>query len=244
MSNLKSLMAAKKAAARIDAPFAKYDARGALKCSLCGLPVKDALWGAHTISKGHRVNVQKHEAEQAAVAEKKRKREEEADEDDAGGPGKRVKEDAPSRGLPADFFADPSQAPAPAAAEPAEPTQEDDPDWAEFEAYLADGPDPTLPSAGSGARSTATATISAAPVKYEFGAPRVAEEGEAAEEEEEEEQKETDEERVEREMREEREELMARLEEEEREQKEADEKVTVLKRRLEAIRAAKQKKKT
>lgn len=118
-------------------------------------------------------------------------------------------------------------------------TADDDPEWAEFEKYLASGP-----SNESGpSRSTATATIKAAPVKFEFGAPVVEEEGGqgnanggatgggggGADEDEEEE--ETEEAKLEREMREEREEMMARLEEEEREQREADEKVSVSRRR-------------
>lgn len=159
--------------------------------------------------------------------------------------------------------------------------EEEDPEWAEFEKYLASGSN-AGPAQDSGAsRSTASATIKAAPVKFEFGAPVVEEDGEGVgaggdDEPEEEEEQETEEERIEREMREEREEMMARLEEEEREQREADEKVTVrprpaldcflsfcvckrcctgsetvpdltrvrqaLKKRLEAIRAARQKK--
>ncbi|GAA5877780.1 hypothetical protein JCM1840_005042 [Sporobolomyces johnsonii] len=265
MASLKSLMKARKASSRLEHPHARYSPAGQLSCALCHIPLKaDSLWGSHLVSKQHRVNVQQWEAQQAAQAATtttgKRKRDDSdsaPDDDDA---AKRPRDDQDAhdaRGLPADFFADPSQAPPPRAAASPEPTGEqpgapgqtdDDPDWAEFEAYLASAPAPSLPSSSvPGAppsRSTATATISAAPVAYEFGAPKVAQAGEEGdgEGEEEEEQGETEEERIEREMREEREEMMARLEEEEREQKEADEKVTVLKRRLEAIRAARKKK--
>ncbi|GAA5963343.1 hypothetical protein JCM21900_002045 [Sporobolomyces salmonicolor] len=261
MSSLKSLMKARKASARLQHPHARYSPAGQLSCALCGLPLKaDSLWGSHLVSKQHRVNVQRWEAEQAAAAATgssgKRKRDDVDSDSGAEEAGKRPRDEQDGHdagGLPADFFADPSQAPAPRAAS-SEPTgqppgqgqAEDDPDWAAFEAYLASAPAPSLPASSvAGAppsRSTATATISAAPVAYEFGAPKVAQAGEEGEGEEEEEQGETEEERVEREMREEREEMMARLEEEEREQKEADEKVTVLKRRLEAIRAARKKK--
>ncbi|BGP35516.1 hypothetical protein JCM10296v2_007354 [Rhodotorula toruloides] len=258
MSSLKSMMAAKKSQQRITAPHAKYTQRGQLQCGLCNLPLKhESLWGAHVQSKTHRVNVQKLEAEQAAAAERassKRKRDD-ADVSDEEEGAKRVREEDDESGggggLPADFFANPAQALAPRqpspppTAGPSTTTAEDDPDWAEFEAYLASAPDPSLLTGSSAppARTTASATISAAPVRYEFGAPVVEEEGASAENADEEgEQEETEEERREREMREEREEMMARLEEEEREQRKADEKVTVLKRRLEAIRAARQKK--
>lgn len=100
---------------------------------------------------------------------------------------------------------------------------EEDPSIDEFLSTLSAEP-------SNGPATSAKATISVAPVKFEFGAPKVRAEGEEAgedEEEVEEEQGETEEERKDREEREEREEMMARLEEEEREQREADEKVTV-----------------
>jgi zinc finger protein 830 len=222
---------------------------------------------------GHRVNVQRWEKEQAAIVEKavgsggKRKRD---DEDDAGAKRPREEEEG---ALPADFFADPSmapskpesveleeEAPAPIEAEQADGTV-DDPEWAAFEASLSAGPTAPPPTA-----STANATIFAAPVMYEFGAPKVAEEGEEEEEGEGEEDEETEEEKAARKEREEREEIMERIDEEEREQMEADEKVAVscsscagggvgadfvcrsflgsqvLKRRLEALREARKKK--
>lgn len=256
MSNLKQLMAGRKAAARIQAPFASYSS-GSLACSLCGLKLKESLWGAHIISKvrllslypsalcaltlflsqNHRVAIQKDEREQQLAAERKRKRDDDQDGDSPeGATSKRAKEDdGPAPGaLPAGFFSDPSQAPPPpssSAAPPAPdadatasattPAPADDPEWDEFEAYLASAPDPSAVPA----KTTASATITAAPVDFEFGAPKEDEEGEG--EEEEEEPLETEEERVEREMMEEREDMMQRLEEEEREQREADEKVTV-----------------
>lgn len=220
-----------------------------------------ARWGTQIddLARGqaHRVNVQRYQAEQAAAEERaaaKRKRDsnDDAGSDDDG--AKRARQ-GPAAGagggdeqaggaLPAGFFADPSQAPSPSArpdetvegegataagsAAAAEPAEED-PEWAEFERYLASGEGP---AEATPTQSTASATIQAAPVKFEFGAPVVAEEGgdgqeNGAEEDEDEEPEETDEERIAREMREEREEMMARLEEEEREQREADEKVTV-----------------
>ncbi|GAA6054681.1 hypothetical protein JCM3770_006384 [Rhodotorula araucariae] len=255
MASLKSLMAAKKQQARITAPFARYSGprQDQLSCSLCALPVKhESLWSAHVQSKTHRVNVQRHEQEQDI---KKRKRTDEQTPstskrpraDDDGDDG----QDDRTGALPADFFADPAHAPTPRvpspAPAPAPVPAEADPDMDEFLASLS----AANPAADDGGASTARATISAAPVRFEFGAPVVAAEGEdegegaAAGEDgaDDEDQEETEEERAEREAREEREEMMARLEEEEREQREADEKVTVLKRRLEALRAARNSKK-
>jgi hypothetical protein len=51
MSSLKSLMASRRAQARIDAPFATYSLAGQLSCQLCGLKVKEALWVSHIVSK-------------------------------------------------------------------------------------------------------------------------------------------------------------------------------------------------
>ncbi|SCV74600.1 BQ2448_7629 [Microbotryum intermedium] len=314
-ASLKSLMAAKKAssAQRITHPFASYDRQSRLTCTLCPATVlkHDNLWGAHLISKGHRVNAQRYETQQQALREReeaaaaaassagkrKRKRSQSAEsegEDDtaAEGNGKRAREgtqdsdhdddddDDDDEGekengrnaLPDGFFTDPSQAPVRSTttededADPAPGTEEDDPEWAAFEASLREAPEPATTSTTT---STAKATIFAAPVAYEFGAPKVAEEGEEEAEAQEEEEEETEEERLERWEREQvsstkygvgiqmgylthaflyrlrqREEIMERIEAEEREQLEADSKVTALKRKLEAIKEARKKKKT
>ncbi|KAK4700111.1 hypothetical protein P7C70_g6139, partial [Phenoliferia sp. Uapishka_3] len=265
-AQLKSLMSAKRTQARLTHPYAKYSGNR-LSCSLCGAStsgLKEVQWSSHILSKGHRVNVRKVEAEAAKEAERagKRAREEE-DAGEAGGAGKRAREESDngqeeqsaSSALPDDFFADPSMAPPPRIEEDedmeqepttaeAAPPEEDD-EWAAFEATLANAPPPptVAPSAG--------ATIFSAPVRplfsaacgahgvikangaelrqvmYEFGAPKVAEEGEEEAVEEEEEDGETEEEKAERLEREEREEIMDRIQEEEREQMEADEKVNV-----------------
>lgn len=253
-----------------------------LSCSLCHLAIKhESLWSAHVQSKvplrchytrpslawyprvahssspssrqTHRVNVQRHDADQHQHQSNKRKRTQDSpsaakraradaddSEDDAAA-------DAQASGgaLPADFFADPAQAPEPRAPSPEPPSasastsaaapaqDEGDPDLDDFLASLG-APDASTTGPTPGP-STARATIAAAPVRFEFGAPVVAAEGEdgedaAAEGEDDGEPAETEDERAEREAREEREEMMARLEEEEREQREADEKVTVRRR--------------
>ncbi|SGY85115.1 BQ5605_C009g05740 [Microbotryum silenes-dioicae] len=240
-ASLKSLMAAKKASSvqRITHPFASYDRQSRLTCTLCPATVlkHDNLWGAHLISKGHRVNAQRYEREQQALREReeaaavaaaavkgKRKRSQSAepvhDESNNNEKGKRAREgkgtqqseddneDGPAdenrtSALPDDFFTDPSQVPTRStlaqddAIDPTPTTaEEDDPEWAAFEASLQqDVPKPTTTITTTS--STAKATIFAAPVAYEFGAPKVAEEGEE-EGEPEEEEEETDEERLER----------------------------------------------
>ncbi|GAA6059195.1 hypothetical protein JCM10212_005540 [Sporobolomyces blumeae] len=281
MSSLKSLMQAKKQSSRISHPHAKYSSNS-LHCSLCQIPIKsDALWGSHLVSKQHRVKVQHLELEQqrlhdAQAAKGKRRQDEPSDDDDDNDNGeenearepasKRLRADADADGqngvpndLPSGFFSNASTSTSTSnadattttttdrRAQPDGPPREDDDP--ELDAFLSSlGTDPAL----TADRTASSATISAQPVKFEFGAPKVRragagddddDEGEGDGQGDEDEDKgETEEERREREEREEREEMMQRLEEEEREQREADGKVAALKRRLEAIRQAKQKK--
>ncbi|GAA5966901.1 hypothetical protein JCM3765_001293 [Sporobolomyces pararoseus] len=256
MASLKSLMKAKKESSRISHPHAKYSSSGQLSCSLCGSQLKsEAIWGSHLVSKQHRVNVQKVERQQQLLAEQEAaaarssngKRKSRSPSPSSPSSKRQRSGDSPPNNLPSDFYT--SQEPVPSTSsasasvpvqQPAEEEEEEDPSIDEFLSTLS-----AEPSTTTGANS-ASATISAAPVKFEFGAPKIRAEGEENEEgegEEEEEQGETEEERKEREEREEREEMMARLEEEEREQREADEKVTALKRRLELMRQAKKNKK-
>lgn len=179
------------------------------------------------------------------------------DEDGDGaaeGTSKRVRDDnddddvgpEAANALPSDFFANANDRPPPAAADDddddgddevpapaaaAEIGTEDDPEWAAFEASLSAGPPPQQVAAPS----TASATIFAAPVEYEFGAPKIAEEGGEGEggagreenDGEEGQEEETEEEKMARLEQEEREEIMGRILQEEREQIEMDEKVAV-----------------
>ncbi|GAA5901385.1 C2H2-type zinc finger protein [Sporobolomyces salmoneus] len=255
MASLKSLMKAKKESSRLSHPHARYSSSGQLSCSLCGTQLKnEAIWGSHLVSKQHRVNVQKAEREQlqrqeqqvAASSATNGKRKSRSPSPSASS-SKRPRESSPpapppSNNLPSDFYSAPSREPIPSTSTaPIVEEVEEDPSIDEFLSTLSAEPSTTTSAANS-----ASATISAAPVKFEFGAPKVradGEEGNDEEDGEEEEQGETEEERKEREEREEREEMMARLEEEEREQREADEKVTALKRRLELMRQAKKSKK-
>jgi zinc finger protein 830 len=221
--SLKSLLSTRKSQAQLTHPYAKYTS-SRLSCSLCSLPLKhENLWSSHLVSKGHRVNVEavkrREEKERVVELEGRGKRAREEEDVEA------EEEGEEEGGLPNDFFADPSMAPPPASPspEPVEEEEEVDPEWAAFEASLAPPPPPPTAS------STAAATIFSAPVVYEFGAPKVTEEGDEVEPVEEEDavEEETEEEVRERKEREEREEMVERMEEEEREQMEADEKVTV-----------------
>ena len=243
MSHLKTLLKAKQHSARLQHAHARYSASGQLSCSLCSVKLKsDALWGSHVVSKQHRANAKAHAPDPAPDADddsRKRARHDGGEGEGAEPDSKRARDSA----LPDDFFADPSQAPPlpehPAQADSApsdSPSGDDDPEMAAFLAGLDGLDDGPVPGP-----STATATFSAAPVEYEFGAPRVAEEGEQEDvqdqAEEEEEEQETEEDRIARERREEAEEIIQRMEEEEREQKEADDKVTVSKFLLWSSRA-------
>ncbi|KAK4051599.1 hypothetical protein OIV83_002739 [Microbotryomycetes sp. JL201] len=288
MPDLKALIKAKQASARLTHPNARYDARGQLSCNICHVQIKSAaLFGPHLQSKAsaHRSNVQKQQqqqqqqdAEGARVSGQKRKLDEtgsdvdgQAHDSSDENATKRKRDDSQEQqdtqageaassvtkgGLPSDFFADPSQAPVAqeqsddeddevdGGAHDGHSTAEgDDPEWAAFEAALREGP--TRPNDGP-LTTAPSATISAAPVEYEFGAPKV--EGEddeqAPADDEEPETEETEEERLARIDREEKEEIMQRIEEEELEQKMADEKVSALKRKLEMMKAARKSKQT
>lgn len=218
-TSLRAALKTGKASARLQHPYAHYSSSGALSCRLCpGVPVKhEALFASHVASKGHRVQALK--AEQAEADRKRAREESEAardakrartDEADNAG-----EEEADPNALPADFFADPSQAPvpapksrspSPAAVAPAE--EEEDEDWLAFERDVIQPVEATaereVPSI-----EDARFTITAAPVAYnvagELDAPPEVEEEETVEE--------TPEERQERLLREEAEEMMSRLEE-------------------------------
>jgi zinc finger protein 830 len=276
--SLRALVQQKKAAARLDHPLASYSSSGKLSCLACSIPIKhDALFAAHLASKQHRINAQ---ARAQGQAQAKRAREQEAaaatlapvdyegssDEDD-GDDGererKRQRTDGPevSSSLPADFFADPSQAPAPSAPSrspsptaPAAPVEEEDDDWLAFERDVLGPSTSKIASTAPATLNSAGVTITAEPVLYgETEEDKPAGEAEEADDGP---PPETDAERVARLDLEEREELMSRIEEcvgaslshsaaaedhhrEEREQLEADERVEAMKRRLAAVREAK-----
>ncbi|KJE03759.1 zinc finger protein 830 [Cryptococcus gattii NT-10] len=111
----KSLLRAKKAEARINHPYAAYNASGVLRCSICAVPVKQ--WDAHLLTKQHRTSVAREKAEREKSERAKRSRPE--TEVESGSSSKRPKiaqqpqlasregsseeDDVPS-GLPVGFF--------------------------------------------------------------------------------------------------------------------------------------------
>ncbi|WVO19455.1 uncharacterized protein IAS62_000741 [Cryptococcus decagattii] len=68
----KSLLRAKKAEARINHPYAAYNASGVLRCSICAVPVKQ--WDAHLLTKQHRTSVAREKAEREKSERAKRSR--------------------------------------------------------------------------------------------------------------------------------------------------------------------------
>ena len=180
-AQLKQLLNAKKSAARLTHPYAKYSGTR-LSCSLCGAStagLKEVQWSSHLVSKGHRVNVRKAEAQAAQLETDKAAKRPRDDDADEHGQGKRAREDDDAQdepdpnALPDDFFADPSMAPPPRAQTPDEveesrastsadiplPVEVEDDEWAAFEASLSNAPPPTL-------APIASATIFAAPVRF------------------------------------------------------------------------------
>lgn len=131
MADVRALLKAKRQEARINHPYAIYSANGQLRCSVCGLAVKQAsMWEGHLGSKSHRVNVtkareakalrvQKEEEERRKIEDSKRKAE--AD-DEPVAKRRRLSDDedddeepklngTKKQAFPADFFSDPSRAP-------------------------------------------------------------------------------------------------------------------------------------
>lgn len=133
MSDVRALLKAKRQETQISHPYAAYSQSGQLKCSVCGSLVKHAsAWEGHLGSKAHRTNVArlKQELERSAAkaridenggqdSETQGKRKASEHDVDMDAEAKRRKvEGAPSSssGFPADFFSDPTRAPASLAA--------------------------------------------------------------------------------------------------------------------------------
>jgi len=125
MSDVRSLLKAKRQEIRIDHPLASYTSNGQLRCSVCETNIKHpSAWDGHLGSKTHRTNA-------ARVREEEKRRKELELEEEA----KRLKRKAPEDGmdegftstakksrvasapqsstlnLPSDFFSDPSRVP-------------------------------------------------------------------------------------------------------------------------------------
>ncbi|PBK75455.1 hypothetical protein ARMSODRAFT_949691 [Armillaria solidipes] len=252
MADVRALLKAKRQEARISHPLASYSSSGQLRCSACGTIVKhSSAWEGHLGSKSHRTTVArlkeeqrlKEEEEKNKISLGKRKSADDEDMDVADEPAaKKTKSSNAPPGFPADFFSDPSLAPAPTAYEggsddenlpekpPAAVPQNHpsgiDEEWERFQRDVINAPEYQ--------DTYENATVFAEPVMVSEtpeGFPAQEIEAVAADttpldEEERRKQKEQDE----------RELIMDRLLDEEQAQEEADMKVTVMKSRLDALK--------
>ena len=275
MSDVRALLKAKRQEARITHPLASYTSAGQLRCIACGTAVKHAsAWEGHIGSKTHRTNAARLREERAREEEREReslKRKamevDGADGDDDGEDDDVPMVDAKRRrtesqepqpqppsaqagskraALPADFFSDPSMAPALADDEDEEGEEGGAPapaggegkdnvidlEWQQFQQSVLNAPD---------YRETyERATVMAEPVLstevpqgFPAGEGDVVDGGAGAGEKEEvldEEARRRQKEQEEREL------IMDRLLEEEQAQEEADARVSVLKTKLEALK--------
>jgi zinc finger protein 830 len=132
MSDVRALLKAKRQEARVSHPLASYSSNGQLRCIACSTIIKQSsAWDGHVGSKAHRVNVikmkdqqkQKEQEELQAATTHKRKADEDEDEDmeteetAVTTKKQRIEEPVhppaqPTSGFPANFFSDPSRAPA------------------------------------------------------------------------------------------------------------------------------------
>ncbi|KAK0495319.1 hypothetical protein EDD18DRAFT_1106538 [Armillaria luteobubalina] len=238
MTDVRALLKAKRQEARISHPLASYSSSGQLRCSACGTIVKySSAWEGHLGSKSHRTTVARLKEEERKKEEQRLKEEEEknrislgkrksADDEDmdvADEPAaKKAKSSNASPGFPADFFSDPSLAPAPTATVHQVSTEE----WERFQRDVINAPEYQ--------DTYENATVFAEPVMVSEtpeGFPTQEIEAVVADptpldEEERRKQREQDE----------RELIMDRLLDEEQAQEEADMKVTVMQSRLDALK--------
>ncbi|KAK0204616.1 hypothetical protein DFS33DRAFT_673589 [Desarmillaria ectypa] len=256
MADVRALLKAKRQEARISHPLASYSSSGQLRCSACGTIVKhSSAWEGHLGSKSHRTTVARLKEERKKEEQILREGEEKnrlslgkrksADEDmdvtDEPAAKKSKSSNAP-QGFPANFFSDPSLAPAPATYEndsddedqpekplalaPQNPPSGIDEEWERFQRDVINAPEYQ--------ETYENATVFAEPVMVSEtpeGFPAQETEMAAADtipldEEERRKQKEQDE----------RELIMDRLLDEEQAQEEADMKVTLMKSRLDALK--------
>ncbi|KAF8440275.1 hypothetical protein L210DRAFT_894055 [Boletus edulis BED1] len=128
MSDVRSLLKAKRQEIRIDHPLASYTSSGQLRCTVCETNIKHpSAWDGHLGSKAHRTNAvrireeerrrKELEMEEEAKRLKRKVLEDDMDEDtDATTSTAKKSRITPTpqpstSGLPLDFFSDPSRAP-------------------------------------------------------------------------------------------------------------------------------------
>ncbi|KAI5981585.1 hypothetical protein EDD15DRAFT_350557 [Pisolithus albus] len=138
MSDVRSLLKAKRNEARVDHPLAAYTSSGQLRCIICATNVKHtAAWQGHLGSKAHRVNAarmrgdglgkqqeqpQDLAGEETSQGAKRRATDESKRAVELNGPSQKRQKTSPeadiatakaSAFLPANFFSDPSYVPIP-----------------------------------------------------------------------------------------------------------------------------------
>ncbi|EKC99356.1 hypothetical protein A1Q2_06293 [Trichosporon asahii var. asahii CBS 8904] len=264
----KALLRAQKAAAKVQHPYASYNASGQLRCIVCAVPAdrKVKQWDAHLLTKQHRQSVQRERAEEAKRAAAAAKRKQAAEPEPETAKRQRVTEPEPEEeeddrpSLPPGFFSSgngPSVAEDDEQESSAPPPKEEKKGDAELDAFLAslndvdDAPAPTAAEQGETAKTKATKKRRVGYKESEedgvasiSAAPVLIQRNEAGEEKEPTpEPEETEQERRERLAREEKEEIIARLEEEQRAQEDADNRVLALKARMEALKKKREAKK-
>ena len=253
MSDVRSLLRAKRREARINHPLAAYSEQtGHLRCIICSTIIKHpSAFDGHLGSKQHRINVTRYKEEERlnesqVDEQEKRKRQPEREND---GKRRRVEDDADVNtskpadfggSFPSDFFSDPSRAPLPPPSDDEEeegeaegpktgnlpqPSTAIDLEWEKFQQAVLNPPD----EHEKYERATVFAEPELAPETPEGFPPKQAEET-PVEVSKNEEQIRRQKEQDEREL------IMDRLLDEGRAQEEADMKVTVMKQRLEALK--------
>lgn len=265
MSDVRALLKAKRQEARVVHPLATYTTNGVLRCTACSSTIKQAsAWDGHVGSKGHRVNVIKMKEQQQKQKEleqlgtPKRKASDVDSDDEMSGEevvkkrkidGEEPQAAPPTSGFPANFFSDPSRAPAVIGDDsddeeaevstvppPAASTNPIDLEWERFQQTMLGGA-PAPDALRKNAYDRATVAVEAELNDTMEGLPSQLEAvdvGATSEEPLNDDQLRKIKEQEEKEL------IMDRMFEEERAQEEADAKVTVLKLRLDALKKKRQ----
>lgn len=252
MSDVRSLLKAKRQEIRIDHPLASYTSSGQLRCIVCETTIKHpSAWDGHLGSKAHRTNAtrireeerrrKELELEEEAKRLKRKVPESDGTHDDLKSTAKKSRvtsvPQSSTSSLPLDFFSDPSRGPLPSfndsddedetgeTAAITKPTDGLDQEWMQFQQSVINAPD--------AAATYDRATIFAEPELVSDpteGFPTHDDHAHTSPV-----TRGGEDERW-RKDQEERELIMDRLMDEERAQEEADMKVTIMKNKLAALR--------
>lgn len=241
MTDVRTLLRAKRQEARVSHRYAAYNPNGQLRCTACGITIKHvSAWEGHLGSKAHRTSVARvREEEQTGELNQRErllKRQTPDTEDASGISSKKRKLEESAHALPADFFSRPRDA-SPSDAEmenenvQAEPiggaSAELELEYKRFQRELLTLPDPL--EAYQSATVVAEAQLVPEDSQRGFPAEVVAEEVLTVNKQDERKRDED-----EREM------ILDRLLDEERAQEDADMRVDLMKKRLEAAKRKRQ----